>query len=217
MTRKSSGPRSRRRRWLRVAAAALAVAVCSWVATVALILLAGARPELRPADAILVLGAAQYNGRPSPVFRARLDYALELYNQGLAPLLVMTGGVGQGDTLSEGEVGRRYALAHGIPDSAILVEGEGSTSAESVRAAAALLHDRGLDRALLVSDPFHMLRLDLLARRAGMRPYRAPAPDSPISSRGLRWRYVLRESLILPVAVLAGGADLLFGRRGDAP
>ncbi len=192
--------------WLRSVLALAASAVLLWLATVALVLLAGATPRVRPADAILVLGAAQYNGRPSPVLRARLDHAIALYRQGLAPRIVFTGGVGAGDTLSEGEVARRYAEEQGVPPEAILVEREGMTSAESVSAAAALMRAEGLTTALVVSDPFHMLRLELLTRRAGLRPFRAPTPESPIDRvPGQRWRYVLRESLIFPAAALVGG------------
>lgn len=174
--------------------------------TVALVVYTGARPVLREGDAIVVLGAAQYNGRPSPVFKARLDHALSLYRRGLAPQLVFTGGVGAGDTLSEGEVARRYARENGVPESAILVERRGLTSAQSMSAAAALMRAHGLRRALIVSDPFHMLRLELLARRNGIIPYRAPAPQSPIArDRGTRWWYVLRESVLFPATALVGG------------
>ena len=192
--------------WRRALLAVAAGLLALWLATVGLVLAAGARPELRPADAILVLGAAQYNGRPSPVLRARLDHALALYRRGLAPRLVLTGGVGAGDTLSEAEVARRYVLRHGVPPEAVLVERQGETSGESVRAAAALMRAYGLESALLVSDRFHMLRLELLARRAGIRPYRAPTPTSPIDrAPRLRWRFVLRESVIFPAAALLGG------------
>ncbi|HET9439060.1 MAG TPA: YdcF family protein [Longimicrobiales bacterium] len=185
--------------WLIVGAFAL------WAVTVLLILYTGSRPVLRKADAILVLGAAQYNGRPSPVLKARLDHALDLYHDTLAAWLVFTGGVGAGDTLSEGEVARRYALRHDVPASAILVERHGLTSAESVAAAASLMRAKGLRSALIVSDSYHMLRLELLARRAGIRPYRAPA-SSPIDrARRQRVRYVLRESMVFPATVLLGG------------
>jgi uncharacterized SAM-binding protein YcdF (DUF218 family) len=191
---------------LRAGAVLLGAGGALWLATLGLVVAAGERAQLRAADAILVLGAAQYNGRPSPVFRARLEHAVDLYDRGLAPVVIFTGGVGVGDTLSEAEVGRRFAVARGVPDSAILVERQGTTSAESVQAAAVLLRARGVNRALVVSDPFHMLRLDLLARRAGIRPYRAPTPASPISqSPQLRWRYTLRESIFFPVVVFAGG------------
>jgi uncharacterized SAM-binding protein YcdF (DUF218 family) len=176
-----------------------------WAATTAAVLIAGARPVLHHADAILVLGAAQYNGRPSPVLKARLDHALELYSDGWAPRIIFTGGVGEGDTLSEGEVARRYALEAGVPDSAILVDREGATSAESVDAAAVLMKANALHSALIVSDSYHMLRLELLARRAGIRPYRAPAPGPIDQDRATHRRYVLRESLLLPAQAILNG------------
>jgi uncharacterized SAM-binding protein YcdF (DUF218 family) len=189
-------------------AAILAVSVVLlWLLSVGSVLAAGALPSERPADAILVLGAAQYNGRPSPVLRARLDHALDLHGRGLAPLLIFTGGVGTGDTLSEAEVSRRYAVRAGVPDSLILVERAGETSAQSVGAAAALMRAHGLRTALVVSDSYHMLRLDLLVRRAGIRPFKAPAPDAPIdrATRQTRWRYVLRESVLFPATAVLGG------------
>ena len=175
-----------------------------WLVTVALVLYSGATPQLRKADAILVLGAAQYNGRPSPVLRARLDHALDLYGRGLAPRFVLTGGVGQGDTVSEGEVAQRYVLAAGVAAPSVLVERRGVSSAESVGAAATLLRARGLQRVLLVSDSYHMLRLELLARRYGLEPLRAPTPDLAPRSRE-RWAFVLRESWLFPATAIAGG------------
>lgn len=190
----------------RLAAGLGAGLIAVWIVTTALILLAGATPVLRSADAILVLGAAQYNGRPSPVLKARVDHALDLYRQGFAPRIVFTGGVGEGDTLSEGEVARRYAIERGVPDSVILVERQGATSAASVDAAAVLMRATGLRSALIVSDSYHMLRLELLARRAGIRPFRAPAPESPIDlDRMTHMRYVLRESVLLPLQATMRG------------
>lgn len=174
-----------------------------WLGSVALILAVGARPNVRKADAILVLGAAQYNGRPSPVLKARLDYGIALYKRKLAPTLVVTGGVGVGDTLSEAEVARRYAIRHGVPATAIMIERRGMTSAESMSSAAMLMRDSGLRTALIVSDSYHMLRAELLARRAGIRPYRAPAA-TPIDKSKRRWRYVLRESFLFPATALLG-------------
>ena len=183
----------------------IAVAVL-WTTALLAVLAAGAWPQLREADAILVLGAAQYNGRPSPVLKARLDHALDLYERGYAERLIFTGGVGQGDTLSEGEVSRRYAVNAGVPDSVILVERQGVTSAESMGYAAALMRAHDLRSALVVSDSYHMMRLDVLARRSGIRPWRAPTPDAPIDrTRGTRWQYVLRESILFPATALLGG------------
>ena len=194
------------RRLLLLVAGALGGAITLWLASVGLVLWAGYRPDVRPADVILVAGAAQYNGRPSPVLQARVDHAIALWRDHLAPRLLFTGGVGAGDTVSEGEVARRYALAEGVPDSAIMVERAGQTSAESVSAAAQLMRNAGLQTALLVSDTYHMLRLELLARRAGIRPFRAPVPGSPIDrDRATHRRYVLRESLLLPAEAVRGG------------
>lgn len=191
--------------WFALVGWLIVSAVAVWIATILLVLYAGSRPRIQQADAILVLGAAQYNGRPSPVLKARLDHGIALYDQGLASKMVFTGGVGAGDTLSEGEVARRYALKQDVPASAIMVERHGVTSAESVAAAAALMRAKGLRTALVVSDSYHMLRVELLARRAGIRPFRAPAASPIDRARRQRWRYVLRESVLFPATALLGG------------
>jgi uncharacterized SAM-binding protein YcdF (DUF218 family) len=190
--------------WLSVFGWLVLAALIVWAGTVGLILAAGARPVIQRADAILVLGAAQYNGRPSPVLKARLDHGISLYKRGLAKRMIFTGGVGAGDTLSEGEVSKRYAIKQGVPESAIMVERKGVTSAESMTAAAALMRESDLHRALVVSDSYHMLRVELLARRAGITPLRAPA-TTPIDRSSSRWRYVLRESVLFPATALLGG------------
>jgi uncharacterized SAM-binding protein YcdF (DUF218 family) len=174
---------------------------CLWVISAVAVLVWSSRDEARPAQAIVVLGAAQYAGKPSPVLRARLDHALDLWNRHLASLLILTGGTGSGDTTSEAAVGRNYVKKHGVPDSAILVENEGRTTSESMRAVAGMLEVRGLQSALLVSDPFHMLRLRILARRFGFTPYTSPTRTSPISpNREERWKYIFSESLKAPMA-----------------
>jgi uncharacterized SAM-binding protein YcdF (DUF218 family) len=174
---------------------------CLWLISAAAVLVWSSRDEARPAQAIVVLGAAQYAGKPSPVLRARLDHALDLWNRHLASLLILTGGTGSGDTTSEAAVGRNYAKKRGVPDSAILVENEGRTTSESMRAVAGMLEVRGLQSALLVSDPFHMLRLRILARRFGFTPYTSPTRTSPISpNREERWKYIFSESLKAPMA-----------------
>src|SRR6188474_676549 len=111
-------------------------ALAAWVISVIAVLVWGAWDRARPADAIVVLGAAQYAGKPSPVLRARLDHALDLWNRHLASWLILTGGTGAGDTTSEAAVGRNYARRHGVPDSAILEENAGRTTSESMRAVA---------------------------------------------------------------------------------
>jgi uncharacterized SAM-binding protein YcdF (DUF218 family) len=172
-----------------------------WIVSVSAVVMWSGRDEARPAQAIVVLGAAQYAGKPSPVLRARLDHALDLWNRHLASLLILTGGTGAGDTTSEADVGRTYARKHGVPDSVILVENAGRTTSESMRAVAGMLEVRGLQSALLVSDPFHMLRLRILARRFGFTPYTSPTQTSPISpNRQERWKYIFSESLKAPLA-----------------
>ena len=191
---------------LRLLLSIIGSVILVWLAAIVLIVYAGSHPVIHKADAILVLGAAQYNGRPSPVYRARIDHALSLWKQGLAPRLIFTGGVGIGDTLSEGEVGRQYALKRGAPDSMVMVERRGVTSAESVGAAAALMRANVLHSALVVSDSYHMMRLELLVRRAGIRPYRAPAPRGPIDrNKRQSMRYIARESVLFPATALLGG------------
>jgi len=172
-----------------------------WIISASAVLIWSERDEARRAQAIVVLGAAQYAGRPSPVLRARLDHALGLWKRDLASLLILTGGTGTGDTTSEAAVGRTYAKKRGVPDTLILVENEGRTTSESMKAVAGMLEVRGLHTALLVSDPFHMLRLRILARRFGFTPYTSPTRTSPIEpNREQRWKYIFSESVKAPLA-----------------
>jgi uncharacterized SAM-binding protein YcdF (DUF218 family) len=136
-----------------------------------------------PADAIVVLGAAHYVGRPSPVLRARLDHAAELFREGLAPIIIVTGGMATGDAVSEATVGHQYLVGVGVPGSAVVVRPEGRNSRESVASAAAWLEEHGLQEVLLVSDPFHMARLAAEARGHGLRPRLSATRTSPISTR----------------------------------
>jgi len=180
---------------------AVVIVLAVWLVSVSAVVMWSKRDEARPAQAIVVLGAAQYAGKPSPVLRARLDHALDLWNRHLASVLILTGGTGAGDTTSEAAVGRTYVRKRGVPDSAILEENEGRTTSESMRAVAGMLEVRGLQSALLVSDPFHMLRLRILARRFGFTPYTSPTQTSPISpNREERWKYIFSESLKAPLA-----------------
>lgn len=181
----------------------LTVLAAVWLASLVLVARAARRDEAAPASAIVVLGAAQYNGRPSPVLKARLDHAADLYRRHLAPVIVVTGGVGAGDTVSEAAVGRRYLHdVAGIADSALIAEPAGHSSEESLRAFArsAPANRRHI---ILVSDGFHMLRLGILARRLGLEPLGSPAPTSPIRARRQREiPYLLAESIKAPVAFL---------------
>lgn len=176
-----------------------------WASFVVAIIDAGNRNEAQPADAIIVLGAAQYEGRPSPVLRARLDHAAELWRRGLASRMIVTGGRGVGDTTSEAAVGRRYLAQHGVPEERILMDTGGLTTSQSMIAARRLLGTSVRPTVLIVSDPFHMLRLAILARRLQMIPLLSPTRTSPISARpGQRLRYVLAESIKAPYALVVG-------------
>jgi uncharacterized SAM-binding protein YcdF (DUF218 family) len=146
----------------------------------------GSRSDDRPAGAIVVMGAAQYDGQPSPVFRARLDHAIDLWEAGRAPLLVMTGGKKEGDRTTEAAAARAYAEAHGVPSEAILVEAEGKTTEESIDRVSTLLTERGIDDAVFVSDPTHMLRVLRMATDRGIGAVPSPTRTSPIDSDVVR-------------------------------
>jgi uncharacterized SAM-binding protein YcdF (DUF218 family) len=137
------------------------------------------------------------------VLRARLDHAVDLWKRGLASRVIVTGGTGAGDTTSEAAVGRRYILRKGVPDSAILLENHGRTTTASLHAASAIMREHSLERAILVSDPFHMLRLQILARGLGMESVTSPTRTSPISAnRTQALTYVLSESIKVPATVV---------------
>ncbi|MCL4867149.1 MAG: YdcF family protein, partial [Gemmatimonadales bacterium] len=162
--------------------------------------------QRRPVGAIVVLGAAQYNGRPSPVLEARLRHALELYRAGLAPIMVVTGGIGRGDRESEATVGRRWLLEQGVGAAAVLVRPEGSNTAASIVAVADWAEGFQITSVLLVSDPFHTARLRQESRRAGLRGWTSPTRTSPISaSLRIELPYLLAESWKAPAAWLGWG------------
>src|SRR5437868_14498857 len=143
--------------------AVVLILILSWLISLAAVMAWERRDDAKAADAIVVLGAAQYDGRPSPVLRARLDHAVALWEQHLAPHLILTGGMGDGDTTSEAAVGRRYAVKHGVPDSAILMETRGRTTTESIQRVAAVMDTLHRREGILVSDPSHPLRVWILA------------------------------------------------------
>ena len=188
----------------RLAGYVAVIVLAIWALALGAVIAWGSRDRAKPSDAIVVLGAAQYWGKPSPVLRARLDHAVDLWRRGLAPRMVLTGGVGVGDTTSEAAVGRKYVLGAGIPDSAILLETSGRTTRESLRSVALMMTQARVGkRVILVSDPFHMLRLDILARRFGLVPYTSPTRTSPISANaGEAWKYYINESLKIPFVLV---------------
>ena len=141
----------------------------------------GRGDDRRTSQAIIVLGAAQYDGRPSPVFRARLDHAVSLYRAGVAPIIVVTGGKQPGDRFTEAGAGADYLSAHGVPDAAILRETTSRNSWESLAASARFLEREKIRRVVLVSDPFHSLRIRLIAQELGFDAVTSPTRTSPIT------------------------------------
>ncbi len=138
--------------------------------------------DMGTVDAIVVLGAAQYDGRPSPVFQARLDHAIALWRDGRAPILVMTGGRREGDRWSEAAAARDYAIGQGVPIESIRMEDAGRSTLESLRAVATIFEGETLRSAIFVSDRSHMLRVMRMARDLGIEAYGSPAPDSPMDA-----------------------------------
>jgi uncharacterized SAM-binding protein YcdF (DUF218 family) len=138
------------------------------------------RDERRQVDVIVVMGAAQYDGRPSPLFAARLDHAIALFHEGVAPRLIVTGGKREGDRTTEAASGRAYAIAHDVPDDAILAEDASRTTIQSIRGVANLMRDAGLQTAVFVSDPTHMLRVLRMAADLGIEAYGSPTRTSPL-------------------------------------
>jgi uncharacterized SAM-binding protein YcdF (DUF218 family) len=140
----------------------------------------GFHDEERPADAIVVMGAAQYDGRPSKVFAARLDHAIALYFAGVAPRLVVTGGKAEGDRTTEAAAGRAFAIEHGVPGDDILIEDQSRTTLESLRGVATLLAENDMGSAIFVSDRPHMLRVLRMAADSGITAWGSPTRTSPI-------------------------------------
>jgi uncharacterized SAM-binding protein YcdF (DUF218 family) len=146
--------------------------------------------EARPADVILVLGAAEYRGRPSPVLKARLDHALDLYRRRLAPRIMTTGGAGGDPVFTEGGVGRDYLTSLGVPPEDIVVEREGSSTVASTARAGEIMRRMGLQSAIVVSDGYHIFRVKKLLEDRGLTVYGSPRPERARDSLAYRWNYV---------------------------
>ena len=172
-----------RTNWWRLGWTLGVLALGVWLVSLIGVLYWEQRDTARPAAAIVVLGAAQYVGRPSPVLRARIDHAIDLWRHRMAPLIIFTGGFGDHDTTSEAAVSQQYAIDHGVPPRAIMIENVGRSTSESLQEVALLMDAEPSRTVILVSDPFHMLRLSILARRFGLTPYTSPTRTSPKESQ----------------------------------
>jgi len=179
-----------------------------WTAVTAVVLVAAAlasivhsiahdsrEQQLHPADAIVVFGAAEYDGRPSPVFRARLDHANDLFREGLAPVVITTGGAAADPNFSEGGVGRDYLMRKGIPESALIAETQASDTAESAERVAVIMRANHMRSCIAVSDAYHVFRIRKLLEHEGMEAFIAPRPDSRPRSAWQRGLALLRESV----------------------
>lgn len=144
--------------------------------------LQSSRNEAAPADAIVVFGAAEYDGQPSPVFKARLDHAFDLQQLGLAPLVITTGGGGGDRRYTEAGVGRDYLIQQGLAADKIVTDAASETTYQSAAAVERILVSRGAHTCIAVSDGFHLFRVKLLLTERGIRTYASPAPNSPIES-----------------------------------
>jgi len=151
--------------------------------------------EVHAADAIVVFGAAEYSGHPSPVLRARLDHAFDLYQQRVAPVVITTGGAAADPKFSEGGVGREYLRKRGVPENALIAETQGSDTAQSAERVAVILRANGLHSCVAVSDAYHVFRIRKLLEHEGMQVYVAPRPDSIPRTNWLRAEAASREAL----------------------
>ncbi len=191
-------------RWsVRAGAVALAAVLAYVAVTFVQVFQASRRDGARTAQAIVVFGAAQYNGTPSPVLRARLDHAARLYRRGYAKRVVVTGGRHPDDRFTEAAVSARYLTGKGIPDSAILREVSGRTSWESLAAAARFLKRRDVNDVVLVSDGFHAARIAAMASELGLEAHTSPAPGSPIAGTE-KLPYLGKETLAVAAGRVVG-------------
>jgi uncharacterized SAM-binding protein YcdF (DUF218 family) len=174
--------------------------------------------QARPAQAIVVLGTAQYNGWPGPVFRARLDRAIELWRAGYAPLLVVTGGKMPGDGYTEAEAAWAYLTDAGVPAEAIVTENAASDTWQSMQGIAALLRPRGIDQVIVVSDGFHLFRARMMARDVGLQAWGSPAGLSPIrTGGGGELTYVIREAAAVVAHLWQTRVEPIIGSTSRGP
>ena len=178
----------------------LLLLVVALVLTAATVVQHGRSDDARRADAIVVLGAAQFDGRPQEYLVARLQHARDLYESGTAPRIVTLGGKQPGDRFTEGEAGRRWLVDHGVPASDVVAVGEGNDTLESIQAAADVFDRNGWGSAVVVTDPWHELRSTTMLRDAGITSYGSPTRTGPsVAGTAVKVRYVARET----VAVMA--------------
>ena len=184
-----------RRWWLRLLIPATIVVLASLATTAVRIVNAASQQEVAHADAIVVFGAAEYSGRPSPVLKARLDHALDLFHRGLAPVVITTGGAASDPKFSEGGVGEDYLMHHGVPEPSLIAETQGRDTSESAVRVGVIMHANGLRSCIAVSDAYHVFRIRKLLEHEGIGPvYISPRPDSRPHTIFQRMLAVSREA-----------------------
>ena len=194
--KRSRGTGSEFRRWFVTLfiTAILAIGLLGGSLVVAIYMAARSDQE-RHADAIVVMGAAQFNGRPSAVLKARLDTTYQVWKDGVAPVIIVTGGKMPGDRFTESEASRDYLVDRGVPEEAILLENEGRTSQASLQRVGTIARDHDIHSVVIVSDGFHLFRSKLIADRNGLDAFGVPAEDSPIRPwTTTEFEYVVREA-----------------------
>jgi uncharacterized SAM-binding protein YcdF (DUF218 family) len=195
MTDESAKRHRPRRWWLRLLLLAITVVLAFLAITAAHIVAAASPQDVPHSDAIVVFGAAEYSGRPSPVLKARLDHALDLFHRGVAPVVITTGGAGSDPKFSEGGVGKDYLMRHGIPERSLIAETQGRDTSESATRVGVIMRANGLHSCVAVSDAYHVFRIRKLLEHEGIGPvYTAPRPDSRPRSVFQRAFAVLREA-----------------------
>jgi uncharacterized SAM-binding protein YcdF (DUF218 family) len=183
-----------RRSWKRRLLLLLLLVVAGYVAAIyRSIVHQSSQDESRPADAIVVFGAAEYVGRPSPVYKARLDHAADLYRKGLAPIVITTGGAGADPHFTEGGVGREYLKSQGVPDDHLIAETQSPDTAESARRVSTIMRTNHMNTCLAVSDAYHIFRIKQMLAREGVTVYGAPRPNSKPAAFAKRNEAVFHE------------------------
>jgi uncharacterized SAM-binding protein YcdF (DUF218 family) len=191
----SSTRQSRRGRWLIWLLLSVVVLLSFSLALIsARIIQTADQHQVVRADTIVVFGAAEYAGRPSPVLRARLDHAFDLFSHGVAPVVITTGGAGLDPSFSEGGVGRDYLMRRGIPERNLIAETQGTDTAHSAERVAVIMRTNGMHNCVAVSDSYHVFRIQKLLEHEGINAYVAPRPDSRPHSKWQRFLAVLREA-----------------------
>jgi uncharacterized SAM-binding protein YcdF (DUF218 family) len=191
----SASASNRRSHWITRLPLVVALVLAAYLIFISSKIVAeSSKQDLHPADAIVVFGAAQYDGHPSPVFRARLDHAFELFQQHLAPVVLTTGGSGSDPSFSEGGVGHDYLVRRGIPESSVIAETQASDTAESAKRLAVIMRENHMSSCIAVSDAYHVFRIHNLLEHEGIRVYVSPRPDSRPHSVWQKGVALLRES-----------------------